>query len=60
MDLEFLRTTFGLINAPITVQRLMDEFQEVMKEDVVQLYLDDLIIFSRTEEEHKFLLKKRT
>ena len=47
---EFLRMPFGLKNAPHTFQRSITEaFGEF---DFVKLYLDDVLIHSRTEEEH--------
>lgn len=49
---EFTRMPFGLKNAPITFQRLMDEFLRGLDEGVCQVYMDDLLVFSKTEEEH--------
>ena len=49
---EYLRMPMGLKNAPATFQRLMDEFLEGM-DDALQIYMDDVIVFSRTKEEHK-------
>ncbi|MGR0202298.1 reverse transcriptase domain-containing protein, partial [Klebsiella pneumoniae] len=49
--LEFVRMPFGLKNAPITFQRLMDEFLVGMDE-AVQTYMDDVIVFSKSEAEH--------
>ena len=49
---KFLRMPFGLCNAPSTFQRLM---QQASHEDifhVLLVYLDDIIIFSKTVEEH--------
>ncbi|KAL1130399.1 hypothetical protein AAG570_013337 [Ranatra chinensis] len=49
---EFTRMPFGLRNVPTTFQRLMDEFLEGLNEDAIQVYMDDIIIFSRSEQEH--------
>lgn len=47
---EFKRMPMGLKTAPQTFQRLMEDiFAEI---PFVDFYLDDLIIFSKTEEEH--------
>ncbi|KAK3742849.1 hypothetical protein QZH41_004524 [Actinostola sp. cb2023] len=54
---EFNRMPFGLQNAPATFQRLM---QGVFREDLLQklmVYLDDIIVFSPTIEEHLIRLK---
>ena len=50
---EFLRMPFGLKNAPSTFQRLMDEFLEELQDDTVQIYMDDIIVFSKNQEEHR-------
>ncbi|KAL1130401.1 hypothetical protein AAG570_013339 [Ranatra chinensis] len=49
---EFTRMPFGLRNAPTTFLRLMDEFLEGLNEDAIQIYMDDIIVFSRSEQEH--------
>ncbi|KAL1123671.1 hypothetical protein AAG570_001444 [Ranatra chinensis] len=51
-DYEFTRMPFGLKNAPTTFQRLMDEFLEGLDEGAIQVYMDDIIVFSRSEQEH--------
>jgi transposase InsO family protein len=47
---EFLRMPFGLKNAGMTFQRLMDHVFANMP--FVFVYLDDILIASRTDEEH--------
>ncbi|KAL1139170.1 hypothetical protein AAG570_009230 [Ranatra chinensis] len=50
---EFVRMPFGRRNAPITFQLLMDEFLSGLGEDVVQIYMDDIIVFSRGPSEYR-------
>jgi transposase InsO family protein len=49
---EYNRMPFGLSNAPATYQRLMERCLEGLHLKMCLVYLDDLIIFSRTYEEH--------
>lgn len=49
---EFTRMPFGLKNAPLTFQRLMDEFLRGIDESMCQVYMDDLLVFSKTLDEH--------
>ena len=49
---EFLRMPFGLCNAPATFQRLMQNTLDELNLTYALIYLDDVIIFSKTEEEH--------
>jgi hypothetical protein len=45
---------FGMSNSPATFQALMDEiFQDMIDEGWMVIYMDDILIFSRNEEEHK-------
>ena len=43
---------FGLTNAPATFQRLMENCMRDLHLNYCLLYLDDIIIFGRTCEEH--------
>ena len=49
---EFNRLPFGLVNSPATYQRLTEEILGDLHLDICFIYLDDLIIFSKTYEEH--------
>uniref|UniRef100_A0A3B1J8K5 Gypsy retrotransposon integrase-like protein 1 n=1 Tax=Astyanax mexicanus TaxID=7994 RepID=A0A3B1J8K5_ASTMX len=49
---EFNRMPFGLCNAPGTFQRLMERIFGDCRYQSVLLYLDDVIVFSQTVEEH--------
>jgi len=45
---------FGMTNSPTTFQTMMnDVFRTVIAEGIVIVYLDDILIFTKTEEEHK-------
>ncbi|KAL1139969.1 hypothetical protein AAG570_006946 [Ranatra chinensis] len=45
---EFVRMPFGLKNAPITFQRMIDDFLLGLDKSFIQAYMDDLIIFSKS------------
>jgi hypothetical protein len=45
---------FGLTNSPATFQTMMNEiFQDLMTEGVVSVYLDDILIFTNSLEDHR-------
>jgi len=45
---------FGMTNSPATFQTMMDDvFRTVIAEGIVIVYLDDILIFIKTEEEHE-------
>lgn len=49
---RFLRMPFGLRNAPATFQRFVDITLAGLTWKICLVYLDDIIIFSKTKEEH--------
>uniref|UniRef100_A0A3B1IG97 Gypsy retrotransposon integrase-like protein 1 n=1 Tax=Astyanax mexicanus TaxID=7994 RepID=A0A3B1IG97_ASTMX len=49
---EFNRMPFGLCNAPATFQRLMERMFGDCRYQSVLLYLDDVIVFSSSVEQH--------
>ena len=54
---EFIRMPFGLRNAPSTFQRCMNGVLQGL-EDFSSAYIDDIVVFSRTWEEHLAHLKQ--
>ena len=48
---EYLKMPFGLKNAPSTFQRFVDVIFHDLK-DFLQIYIDDVIIFSNSYQEH--------
>ncbi|MBW0483732.1 hypothetical protein O181_023447 [Austropuccinia psidii MF-1] len=50
---EYTRMPFGIRNAPAHFQRMMDTiFQEEILEGLMVVYIDDIIIYSETWEDH--------
>lgn len=49
---EYNRMPFGLSNAPATYQRLMEQCLDGLHLGICFIYLDDVIIFSNSYEEH--------
>jgi hypothetical protein len=50
---------FGLCNSPATLQSMMNHlFRGLIDEGVVIVYLDDILIFTDTLEEHQKVVKK--
>lgn len=55
---EFNRLPFGLSNSPATFQRLMEDCLGDLHLRICLIYLDDLIVFADTYEEHLRRLEK--
>ena len=49
---EFLQMPFGLCNAPVTFQRLMQNCLGELNLTYALVYLDNVVVFSDTEKEH--------
>lgn len=50
---EFLRMPFGLKNAPATFQRAMDSVLQGLQGERCFVYLDDIVIFASSLQEHE-------
>lgn len=55
---EYVRMPFGLKNAPATFQRVMDNVLKDLQNKICFVYMDDIIIFSTSLQEHICNLKK--
>lgn len=55
---EFLRMPMGLKNAPSTFQRVMDNVLKDLQNSVCLVYLDDIVVFSTSLQEHIINLEK--
>ena len=50
---------FGMTNSPATFQTMMnDVFRTVIAEGIVVVYLDDILIFTKMEEEHEQAVRR--
>lgn len=55
---EFLRMPMGLKNSPSTFQRVMDHVLRDLQNSICLVYLDDIIVFSTSLQEHIGNLEK--
>ena len=50
---------FGLTNSPATFQTMMNDiFKELIDEGVVVVYMDDILIFTESLEEHRKIVQR--
>jgi len=50
---------FGMTNSPAIFQTMMNDiFRTLIAEGIVVVYLDDILIFTRTEEEHERVVRR--
>ena len=52
VDCQYITMPFGLCNAPATFQRLMEEVLRGMQWQIAMLYIDDIIVYGTTVEQH--------
>jgi len=56
---ELLVMFFGMTNSPATFQTMMNDiFRTLIAQGIVVVYLDDILIFTQTEEEHEQVVQK--
>ncbi|GBG77112.1 hypothetical protein CBR_g23437 [Chara braunii] len=55
---EFIVISFGLTNTPATFQRCMNDLFRPWLDRFVVVYLDDILVFSKTLEEHEGHLRQ--
>ena len=49
---------FGMCNSPATFQLMMDKiFVTMIEEKLVTIYMDNILIFAKTKEELKWIMK---
>ena len=55
---EYKVMPFGLVNAPVTLQAMMNTILGEFLDPGVVVYLDDILIYSKSLDEHKALIKQ--
>ena len=55
---EFLVMPFGLTNAPATAQRFMNDTLREFLDQFCVVYIDDILIYSKTKAEHRKQVRK--
>ena len=55
---EWVRIPYGIMNAPAGFQRFINNCLAHLSDDICCAYLDDILVYSASLEEHKVALKK--
>ena len=55
---EYKVMPFGQVNAPATFQNMMNEILREFLDDVVVVYIDNILIYSKDPENHTTLVRK--